>query len=187
MKIVNECEVSRPVVTVWEFFQDIDSVAQCLPGATITEDKGDGVFAGNVTVKLGPMSAKFDGEAVISANAETKSAQISGKGIDRSGGSAGKVEVDYRLDATESGTVVTVDADVSLSGTAARFGRSSLINEMSTRLIGEFVECLEKKLGATTPEIAASVTAGEVKGVSLFLASLWMSTVDFFKKLFSRG
>jgi carbon monoxide dehydrogenase subunit G len=187
MKIINEFEVSRSVDVVWEFFQDITSAAQCLPGATITEDKGGGVYAGNVTVKLGPMSAKFDGEATIKADTETKSARISGKGIDRSGGSAGKVEVEYRLGETESGTMVTVDADVTLSGTAARFGRSSLINEMSTRLIAEFVECLEKKLGATTPEIAASVTAGEVKGVSLFFSSLWTSIIGFFKRLFRRG
>ena len=187
MKIINAFEVSRSVDTVWEFFQDVASVAQCLPGAMITEDKGGGVYAGNVTVKLGPMSAKFDGEATINADVETKSARISGKGIDRSGGSAGKVEVEYRLGESESGTIVTVDADVTLSGTAARFGRSSLINEMSTRLIAEFVECLETKLGATTPEIAASVTAGEVKGVSLFFSSLWTAIIGFFKKLFGRG
>jgi hypothetical protein len=42
-------------------------------------------------------------------------------------------------------------------------------------------------LGATTPEIAASVTAGEVKGVSLFFSSLWTSIIGFFKKLFRRG
>ncbi len=46
MKIINEFEVSRSVDTVWEFFQDVTSVAQCLPGATITEDKGGGVYAG---------------------------------------------------------------------------------------------------------------------------------------------
>lgn len=187
MKITKEFEVDRSVDAVWEFFQDVPSVAQCLPGATITEDKGDGVFAGNVTVKLGPMSAKFEGQATIIPDAESKSAHISGKGIDRSGGSAGKVEVDYHLVAVESGTKVTVDADVTLSGTAARFGRSSLINEMSTRLISEFVECLDKKLAATSPEMAASVTAGEVKGVSLFFSSLWASIAGFFKRLFIRN
>jgi carbon monoxide dehydrogenase subunit G len=186
MRITKEFEVDRSVGDVWDFFQDVPSVAQCLPGATITQDKGDGLFSGNVTVKLGPMSAKFDGEATITPDAEAKSAHISGKGIDRSGGSAGKVEVDYRVVATESGSMVTVDAEVTLSGTAARFGRSSLIDEMSTRLIAEFVECLDKKLAATSPEIAATVTAGEVKGVSLFFSSLWTSIAGFFKRLFSR-
>jgi hypothetical protein len=54
---------------------------------------------------------------------------------------------------------------------------------MSKRLIGEFVDCLEAKLGATTEEQAGSIQAGEVKGISLFFASLWA----WFKNLFSKG
>jgi carbon monoxide dehydrogenase subunit G len=186
MKITNEFEVARPVDTVWEFFQDVPSVAQCLPGADLTEEKGNGVFAGSISVKLGPMSAMFEGEATVTPDPVAKSANISGKGVDRRGGSRGQVKVDYRLDGIDSGTRVTVDADVTLSGSAAQFGRSGLINEMSTRLIGDFVECLEKKLGAATAEEAAAVTAGEVKGISLFFASLASWIARFFKRLFGR-
>jgi uncharacterized protein len=144
------------------------------------------VFAGAISVKLGPMSATFEGEATVTAGVETKSANISGTGTDRKGGSRGKVSVDYQLTATGTGTEVLVDADVTLSGAAARFGRTKLIEEMSTRLIDEFVECLEKKLDAATPEEAAIVVAGEVKGISLFFASMTSSIVNFFKRLFSR-
>jgi len=186
MKITNEFEVARPVDAVWEFFQDVPSVAQCLPGAALTGDKGDGVFAGSISVKLGPMSATFEGEATVTPDAAVKTAIISGTGTDRKGGSRGKVAVDYSLTAIDFGTKVLVDADVTLSGTAARFGRTKLIEEMSTRLIGEFVECLEKKLDAATPEEAAIVVAGEVKGISLFLASMTSSIVNFFKRLFAR-
>ena len=186
MKITNEFEVARPVDTVWEFFQDVPSVAQCLPGAELTDDKGDGVFAGSMAVKLGPMSAHFEGEATVTPDPAGKSATISGKGADRRGGSRAQVKVDYRLDAIGSGTKVSVDADVTLSGSAAQFGRTGLINEMSSRLIGEFVECLEKKLAAATPEEAAAVVAGEVKGISLFLASLAAWIGKFFKRLLGR-
>jgi len=186
MKISNEFEVARPVDTVWEFFQDVPSVAQCLPGAELTDDKGDGVYAGSVSVKLGPMSAMFEGEATVTPDPAARSARIAGKGVDRRGGSRGQVKVDYRLDAVDSGTRVTVDADVTLAGSAAQFGRTGLVNEMSSRLIGEFVECLEKKLEAATPEEAAAVTAGEVKGISLLLASLVSWMARFFKRLFGR-
>ena len=186
MKIANEFEVARPVDIVWEFFQDVPSVAQCLPGAELTDDKGEGVFAGSVSVNLGPMSATFEGEATVIPDSAARSANISGTGMDRKGGSRGKVSVDYRLDATDSGTRVTVDADVSLSGAAARFGRTKLIEEMSTRLIGEFVACLEKKLEAATPEEAAAVTVGEVKGISLLFASLASWIGRLLKRLFRR-
>ncbi|MDH3499775.1 MAG: SRPBCC family protein [Acidimicrobiia bacterium] len=183
MKITQEFEVARPIAVVWDFFQDVPSVAQCLPGAELTEDKGDGVFAGKISVKLGPMTAAFEGEATVTPDAAMNSGHIEGKGVDRRGGSRGQVKVDYRLVDAAGGTSVAVDADVTLSGSAAQFGRTGLINEMSSRLIGEFVTCLEAKLEATTEAEANTITAGEVSGFSLFLSSLLTRIGDFFKKL----
>ncbi len=182
MKISHEFEVHRPIDAVWDMFQDVPSVAQCLPGAELTEDKGDGGYAGQVSVKLGPMSATFEGEATVSPDVATKTAHIEGKGVDRRGGSRGKVAVQYRLSESGGGTLVAVDADVTLSGAIAQFGRTGLVEEMSNRLIGEFVACLEAKMSAETAEEAAAVTAGEVKGISLFFASLWA----WIKRLFRR-
>jgi hypothetical protein len=54
---------------------------------------------------------------------------------------------------------------------------------MSKRLIGEFVECLEGKLAAVGPAEASNIKAGEVRGISLFFASLW----SWFRGVFSRG
>jgi carbon monoxide dehydrogenase subunit G len=169
----HEFEVTRSPQTVWDFFQDVASVAACLPGAELTEDKGGGVYAGSVSVKLGPLSSKFEGEAIISSNPETRSAVIEGKGVDRRGGSRGQMRVEYRIGAEGPGSKVSIEADVTLSGAAAQFGRTGLISEMSNRLIGEFVACLESKLAAETPEAAAQFQVGEVRGLGLFLASLW--------------
>ena len=57
MKISHEFTVSRPTQAVWDFFQNVPDVAQCLPGAEVTSNEGDGKYAGKVAVKLGPMSA----------------------------------------------------------------------------------------------------------------------------------
>lgn len=187
MKINQEFEVSKPVDVVWSFFQDIASVAQCLPGAELTEDRGDGTYAGKVEAKLGPMTATFEGEATVTPDVAAKSGHIQGKGADRRGGSRGQVKVDYRLEDTPSGTKVLVDADVTLSGAAAQFGRTGLIKEMSSRLVSEFVECLETKLSAETAEEAEAVTAAEVRGGSLFLSSLIGAVVRFFKRIFGQG
>jgi carbon monoxide dehydrogenase subunit G len=182
MNITHEFEVARSVDTVWTFFQDIPSVAQCLPGAELTEDKGENTYAGKVSVKLGPMAANFEGEARVTPDPDTKTGSIDGKGVDRRGGSRGQVKVTYSLSESSGGTVVEIDADVTLSGAAAQFGRTGLINEMSSRLISEFVQCVEGKLAAESTEEAQEISAGEVKGLSLFLESL----VAWFKRLFSR-
>lgn|SRR5690606_5978450 len=185
MKIEHEFTVDRPLDEVWEFFQDVPAVADCLPGAELKEDKGDNVYAGLVSVKLGPMTAAFEGEATITPDPEARSATISGKGVDKRGGSRGQVKVDYALSAADGGgTRVNIDADVMLSGPAAQFGRTGLINEISKRLIGDFVACLEAKLGAATPVEAAAVQSSkQVNGLALFFSGLW----SWLKKLFSRS
>lgn len=181
MEITKEFEVARPVADVWELFGDVPQVAQCLPGAELTEERGEGTYAGTLSVKLGPMSANFEGEARVHNDESTHTGTVEGKGADRRGGSRGQVKVTYVLTPTQSGTSVSVNADVHLSGAAAQFGRVGLINEMSGRLINEFVECLEAKLAAATPEEAAEVQADEVQGIALFFQSL----LGWLKKLFS--
>lgn len=185
MKIQHEFTVDRSISEVWEFFQDVPAVADCLPGAELKEDKGDNVYGGVVSVKLGPMTSTFEGEATITPDAASNSASIEGKGVDKRGGSRGQVKVSYVLSEANGGaTKVDIDADVMLSGPAAQFGRTGLVNEISKRLISEFVQCLEGKLGAGTAEEAAEVRAtADVNAVALFFSSLWA----WIKRLFGRG
>jgi carbon monoxide dehydrogenase subunit G len=173
MKITQEFEVSRPVEVVWDFFQNVPEVAQCLPGAELLSDDGDGSYTGRVAVKLGPMSATFDGSAKVTPDPAARTGLIDGKGEDRRGKSRGAVKVSYALTASgPNRTSVTVDADVNLTGAAAQFGRGGLITEMSNRLIADFVQCCEGKLAAVTVEERQEIKAGEVKPLALFFSSL---------------
>lgn len=182
MNITQQFQVARSPDVAWAFLQDVPSVAQCLPGAELLGENEDGSLEGKVSVKLGPMTAVFEGKATITPDESSRSATIEGKGVDKTGGSRGQVKVRYDVAASDAGATVTVDANVTLSGPVAQFGRTGLINEMSKRLIGEFVECLEAKLQAETKEETAAVQAGEVRGISLFLASLWSWLKNLFKK-----
>lgn len=186
MKLTNTFEVKRPADDVWEAFADVPSVAQCLPGADLTADKGGGAYEGSVQMKLGPMTAKFEGEATVTRDDAAKAGHIEGKGVDRSGGSRGQVKVDYQVAGADGGAVVTVDADISLSGAIAQFGRSGLVEEITKRLIDEFVECLEAKMSAATVEEAAAIEAGEVKGFSLFLSGLMSWIGKLLRRLFGK-
>lgn len=183
MKVTHEFEVARPIETVWDMFQDVPSVAQCLPGATLTEDKGNDVYAGTIAVKLGPMSATFEGEAIVTHDRANRSALIDGRGVDRKGGSRGQVKVTYTLTATDTGgTRTLIDADVTLAGPAAQFGRTGLINEMSKRLISDFAACLEAKMAAPTVAAAETIVAPDPKPISL----LWSSLISLIRRLLGR-
>jgi carbon monoxide dehydrogenase subunit G len=128
------------------------------------------------------MTATFEGKMTVMTDEASRSATIEGKGVDKRGGSRGQVKVEYSVQSDDAGSKVSVDANIQLSGPAAQFGRTGLINEMSRRLIVDFVSCLEAKLEAGTQEEAEAIRASEVKGVSLLFASLWA----WFKSLFAK-
>ena len=179
MRISHEFEVARPVDVVWDMFGDVPAVAACLPGATLTEDKGNHVYAGSIAVKLGPMTATFEGEAKVIHDPANRSALIDGLGVDKKGGSRGQVKVSYTLSPTVVGTKVVIDADVTLAGPAAQFGRTGLINELSKRLIYDFTACLEAKLAAPSEANAAAIIAPDVKPIGL----LWTSLIAWIRRL----
>lgn len=173
MKITQQFHVDQDMTLVWDAFQDIPSVVQCLPGASLTGEEGRNTYTGVVSVKLGPMTPTFEGRATVSVDPASHTGTISGVGSDRRGGSRGQVVVVYRLseDGEAGGTTVAIEADVTLSGAAAQFGRTSVLNDISARLIGEFARCLEAKLSAGSPEAGAAIRASEVHGLSLAASS----------------
>lgn len=173
-QITQSFEVDQPVQVVWDFFQSVPQVAECMPGVELTETAGDGVYKGKMKVKLGPISAQFQGEARIEDLDEAaRTGSISAKGADQKGGSRASATVKYALVAAGEATNVDISADIHLQGSMAQFGRTGLIQDVSSQLTREFAGCLGQKLMAATPEAAAEVKAGEVKGFSLFFSSLW--------------
>jgi carbon monoxide dehydrogenase subunit G len=176
MKIVRRFTVASPMPVVWAAFQDIPALVRCLPGAELVEDRGNGVYAGKVSVRLGPFSAAFDGEAAVTRNEAERSGHVEGRGVDRRGGSRSRLVLDYRLAEADAATAVEVDAEVTLTGPIAQFGRTGLIAETANILIGEFVRQLEARLAAGargTPAGAATATASEVQGVAPEPIRLW--------------
>ncbi len=146
MKVSESFEVAQPLGRVWALFQDVPEVVGCLPGATLGEALGEGRYRGVLAVKLGPMRPTFSGEATLEPDPSAQSGRIAGQGVDKKGGSRGRMEVVYRLAEVSGVTRVEVDADFTLSGRAAQFGRVGLIQELTRRLLGEFAANLEAKL-----------------------------------------
>ncbi len=61
MRLENNFEVPVSVERAWEVLLDIERVAPCMPGATLTSHEGDD-FTGTVKVKLGPVSLTYKGK-----------------------------------------------------------------------------------------------------------------------------
>jgi uncharacterized protein len=195
VKVAQKFTVARPLAEVFAFFQDVPAVARCMPGAELTEDKGDGLYAGKVKVRLGPFGANFEGEARVTTEPAAHSGHVEGKGVDKRGGSRTRMVMDYRLQPVDGGTEVTVDADVTLAGAIAQIGRTGLVQETANILVQDFVRALEAQLApaaqiapAEAPSDAAAKTdPREIRGGSLGLQALWAWLRTLLRGLLGEG
>lgn len=147
MKIDNEFTVSVPVERAWEALTDLAAVSLCLPGAQLTGVEGD-VFSGEVRVKVGPVISEYAGTAQFAERDDTAHrAVIQAKGRDSRGAGNASALITMQLRADGQRTVVAVDTDLKISGKIAQLG-GGMIKEVSEKLMGQFVDCLESKLAA---------------------------------------
>jgi carbon-monoxide dehydrogenase small subunit len=130
-----------------------------MPGAALSESKGEGRYAGRVGVKLGPFNASFEGEAEVTADAAGYAGHVEGRGVDKRGGSRSKLALDYRLSEVGGATRVDIEADVQLSGPVAQFGRTGIIAETAGVLIEEFARNVEGRLAPAAAAPGPAVVA----------------------------
>jgi uncharacterized protein len=162
MKLEQSFEVQAPIDRVWEALNDLERVAPCLPGAAIERHDEEGVYHGSFQVKLGPTTAAYRGTIRIEdADAASHTATMQAKGTDKRGQGGASAKIVSHLVEVEGGTRVDVVNDFSITGRLARFGRSGMIQDISTRLMHDFATCLQSRLGAEPePEEVAAAAGG---------------------------
>ena len=142
------------VDVAWAEFQDISSVAQCFPGATVTDAQGD-TFSGSVKVKLGPIALVYNGSGTFTEKDEVDHRfVVDAKGKDKRGNGTAGATVTLTMDADGDSTDVQVLTDLAITGKPAQFGRG-VMQDVSDKLLGQFVACLEQRLGAGAGGVAA--------------------------------
>ena len=157
MKIENSFTVDAPINEAWALLTDIPEIAPCLPGAKLT-DETDGVYSGGIKVKVGPVTSEYKGSASFVEKDETNyKAVIDGKGRDTRGAGNAQALITAQMTAEGDKTRVDIETDLKISGKVAQFGRG-VMQDVSTKLLGQFAECLESKIGepATIDGIAAA-------------------------------
>jgi hypothetical protein len=162
MKIENEFRVSAPLEEAWAVLTDIPTIAPCMPGATLTSVEDD-AYTGKVKIKVGPVTADYEGKATfVSKDDATHRAELSAKGRDSRGSGNAQALIVAQLTGEGETTFVRIDTDLKVSGKVAQFGRGVMV-DVSTKLIAEFVECLEGKFG--DEEEAGADTDTELGGL----------------------
>ena len=157
MDLNHSFTVPASLADTWKTFEDIESVAECFPGATVTEVDGDD-FKGTCKVKLGPIAMVYSGAGTFLEKDEAaRRFVIEAKGKDKRGnGTAGATVTATFADEGSGSTRVDVQTDLAITGKPAQFGRG-VIEDISNKLLQQFVTCLQDKVGQDDePAVAAA-------------------------------
>ena len=182
MKLEQSFEVAAPIDQVWAALNDLERVAPCLPGASITDHDDEGNYTGTFQVKLGPTTAAYRGTIRIeSADESTHTATLKARGTDKRGQGGASATIVNKLSEHEGGTRVDAATDFTITGRLARFGRGGMMEDISNRLLRDFSTCLQSRLtrshrtekNSPTPPPAQQQAAKPVGGFGLFFSVLW--------------
>ncbi|MBC7633429.1 SRPBCC family protein [Aeromicrobium sp.] len=157
MELSHRFVVPASIDVTWAAFNDVEGIAPCFPGATLATVEGD-EFTGAVKVKLGPIAMVYNGKGTFVERDEVAHrAVISAKGKDKRGNGTAGATVVAQLTPDGDGTAVEVTTDLSITGKPAQFGRN-VMQDVSDKLLGQFVDCIAKRLGpASAPETAQGI------------------------------
>lgn len=156
--------VNAPVDKVWELLSDPSRVVVCVQGAQLTEIIDDKNFKGKISVKIGPVTSKFNGEGRFEKlDAQNKEMVLQGAGKDTGGKGSASMTMTVNLKEVDGATEVTSSIKLSITGKLAQFGSRMIVavnDKLIEQFVGKFREVAEGGgESAAVPAPAAPVTA----------------------------
>jgi uncharacterized protein len=197
----------------WEFLQNIEAVAACMPGAKIIEPLPAGGYKGTVTVRIGPATMSFRGEVEVrDVDTVARSLRLIAKGTDSTGTSGASMDLAARIEALSEGASNLVGkSEVAMSGKAAAFG-GRMMNSVADQVLKQFADNFATQVAAlaarndtgavsaspagadtgagkasgavaAAPSSSPPLVAHEINGLAL----AWAAFKDWLRGLFSRN
>ena len=136
MEFIGEYRFCASAEDVWIALNDCEVLMQTIPGCTAMVRVTETDYAGRVAVKLGPMTAGFDGKIVLSELDPPFRYRISVEAHAAiAGTAAGSAQV--RLIDIEGGSILYYDATTAIGGRLAAIGLK-LVHGTATRYADKF-------------------------------------------------
>src|ERR1700758_3161015 len=165
IELDNSFTVPVPPEQAWDVLLDVERIAPCMPGASVTSVEGDQI-EGQVKVKLGPLSLAYKGTAKFTDKDEANhkiAIEATGKETRGAGTASANVQATLTPGDAAGSTLVAIHTSLNVTGRPAQFGRS-LLPEVSGKLIGQFATNLEALIqndgaAGAGPDSAAPATA----------------------------
>ena len=138
MELKDEIVIAAPRTQVYDALNDPEVLRKCIPGCEELEKHSDTELSAKVTLKIGPVKAKFNGEVTLNPENPPEHFSLKGEG---KGGAAGfaKGGADVVLEEHEEGTLLRYDARADIGGKLAQLG-SRLVQGTAKKLSAKFFD-----------------------------------------------
>ena len=157
IELDNSFTVPVPPEQAWDVLLNVEQIAPCMPGASVTSVEGDQI-EGQVKVKLGPLSLTYKGTAKFTDKDQanhTIAIEATGKETRGAGTASANVQATLTPGEAAGSTLVAIHTSLNVTGRPAQFGRS-LLPEVSGKLIAQFASNLEALISADSPAAEAT-------------------------------
>jgi carbon monoxide dehydrogenase subunit G len=157
MRLEGEYVFDGPRDEVWKIVRDPDVLATALPGTQSLEQVSENEYAGEMHVRIGPVSGVFSGKLIVSDEVppESYTLSVEGKGAPGFGKGTGHVLLEERDDGK---TLIKYEGDMQVGGRIAGVGQR-LIDTASRSMINQGLDSLNNALKARLQ--------GEAEGVEV--------------------
>jgi carbon monoxide dehydrogenase subunit G len=146
MKLEGEYIFDGPREEVWNIVRDPEVLATALPGTQSLEQVGENEYAGQMHVRIGPVSGVFAGRLTVSDEVPPESYTLSVDGRGAPGFAKGVGSV-LLLEHTDEKTLLRYEGDMQVGGRIASVGQR-LIDTASRSMIGQGLDALNEALKA---------------------------------------
>ena len=157
VKAEKSLKLNQEPAVIWECMIDPSFMVKSVPGAELTEQIDERNFKGKISVKIGPVTTKFNGEAEFTKLEEADyELTMEGKGLDTSGKGGANMTMNIKLSKLEEGgTEMQSSMSLSITGRLAQFGARMIVavnNKMFDQWATSFTELLNEQTSSKDSE-----------------------------------
>ena len=161
VKAEKNLKLNQEPAMIWKCMIDPSFMVKSVPGAELTEQLDERNFKGKISIKIGPVTAKFNGEAEFTKLEEADhELTMEGKGLDTSGKGGANMTMNIKLSALEGGgTEMQSSMSLSITGRLAQFGARMIVavnNKMFEQWATSFTELMNEQISSKDSEEKSS-------------------------------
>jgi carbon monoxide dehydrogenase subunit G len=196
MRVQQSFVIAEPREKLWEFFEQVDQVAACVPGVESVEQVDADNSRIRMTQSVGPMSATFDLRMKITERRPLELMEFTaiGRAVR---GAAGNVRTTntVRLADVAEGTRVELESELAMGGVLGSVGQK-VIARQAGQVTQQFSDSLERAIKgepapgapapAPAPAAAANGASAGVTRVRIGLAAAGLALVALLARAIGR-